>query len=43
MKYFTMHRERHLELIAKSFSEKDKGNGIFKGIGYPFVFNFLHT
>lgn len=43
MKYFTIQRKRHLELIAKSFSEKDKDNGIFKGIGYLSVFIFLHT
>lgn len=36
-KFYNAERQRHLELIAKSFFGKDKGNGFFKGKQYPFV------
>ena len=35
--FYNAERQRHLELIDKSFFGKDKGNGFFKGKQYPFV------
>ena len=36
-KFYNTEKQRHLDLITKSFFGKDKGNGFFKGKQYPFV------
>ena len=36
-KFYGGERERHLELIGRSFFGRDSGNGFFMGRRYPFV------